>query len=115
MEPCSGDGDMSLTDEKIGTRKPQGAVRIGPDRAVVEVEARILTLIASDKDEANKSIARVFGEHCRIVDLLEVIRAGSSVSQAADDLAAIQTILPNATQAPLGRTGIAIIRALLGV
>lgn len=105
----------TLTDEKVGTRRGSGAVRIGAGRAVVEVEARILELVASDTDEAGNAIARVFGEEMRRVDLLEIIRAGSSVSQAAEDLTAIQTILPNATQGPLSRVGLAIIRALLGV
>ena len=105
---------MSLTDEKITGRKPQGALRKGQGRAVVEIEVRILELVASDKDEAGNDITRVFGEETRLVDLLEVIRAGSSVSQAADDLAAIQTVIPAATSANTGRVGIAIIRALLG-
>lgn len=105
---------MSLTDEKLTARRPQGALRKGQARAVVEIEARILELVATGKDEAGQAITRVFGEEARLVDLLEVIRAGSSVSQAAEDLAAIQTIIPAATAANIGRVGTAIIRALLG-
>ena len=77
---------------------------------MVEGEARILELVAVDT-----AGGRVFCEEMRAVDLLEVIRAGSSVSQAAEDLAAIQTVIPAAPAANTGRTGLAIIRALLGV
>lgn len=100
---------MSLTDEKITTRRPAGALRKAQGRAVVEADARILELVVSPTDAA------VFCEETRTVDLLEIIRAGSTVSQAAEDLAAIQTVIPAATAANTGRVGLAIIRALLGV
>lgn len=101
---------MGLTDEKLTERRPLGALRKTRGRAVVEVEARILELAAVDT-----AGGRVFCEETRAVDLLEVIRAGSSVSQAAEDLAAIQTVIPAATAANTGRVGLAIVRALLGV
>ena len=101
---------MSLTDDKLTERRSLGALRKAQGRAVVEAEARILELAAVDT-----AGGRVFCEETRAVDLLEVIRAGSSVSQAAEDLAAIQTVIPAATAANTGRVGLAIIRALLGV
>lgn len=104
---------MSLTDEKITRRKGAGAIRKGAERAVVDVEARVLELVAATN--TNKDGSPAFVEEARIVDLLEIIRAGSSVSQAADDVAAIQAMGIDVGQAALGRAGISIIRALLGV
>jgi hypothetical protein len=101
---------MSLTDDKLTARRALGALRKDSGRAVVEVEARVSELVAADTADG-----RAFCEETRNVDLLEIIRAGSSVSQAAEDLAAIQTMIPAATAANTGRVGIAIIRALLGV
>lgn len=101
---------MSLTDERLAERRALGALRKAQGRAVVEAEAHCLELAAVDT-----AGGRVFCEEVRSVDLLEIIRAGSSVAQAADDLAAIQVIIPAATAANAGRVGLAIIRALLGV
>lgn len=106
---------MSLEDKEITKRRGQGAVRVRADRAIVEIEARINEMSATDKDEAGKTIKIVWGEEVRVIDVLALLRQPVSVAQAAEDLAAIQTVISDATQAGTGRSGISLIRALLGV
>lgn len=91
-----------------GAERVPAALRVGARGAIVECAAVVHFLECNE--EGGCEVVSV-----RRVDLLEWLGPSVSVAQSDEDFRAVTDSLPGLSQAAVGRAGVAIIRALLGV